>query len=88
MTSIRAAGTLDLTVHRRDPKVRPDVRVPVGQQGRRARVIVAVAAEATGHLGRTVCGRRLELDELWVDYEPESCDVLCTRCFTDGSGAA
>lgn len=87
-TTIRAAGTLDLTVHRRDPDVPARITPVFGQQGRRQRAIVQVAAEATGHAGATVCGKLLELEELWVDYEPEPRDDLCRRCFADQGAIA
>ena len=41
----------------------------------------AIAKEWTGHDGATLCGRRLELDELWTPHIPEPRDPLCPACF-------
>lgn len=90
---IRAAGTLDLTVHRRDvatpPRMHPSGRLSgryraftqadMGQGHERRDVLAA--KEWVGHAGATVCGRRLLLDELWVAYDPESRDRLCPDCW-------
>jgi hypothetical protein len=77
---IRAAGTLDLTVHLRDPDVPAKIRPVFGQQRDRQRVIVDVAREAEGHAGATICGKPLRLEELWTAHDPEPRDVWCDRC--------
>jgi len=77
--TVRAAGTLDLTVHRRDPHAKPHLRV----QGRYS--TNTDVREYDGNFGKTLCGARLATDQLWVDYEPEDRDPLCPRCFTEPS---
>lgn len=91
--TVRAAGTLDLTVHRRDLDVEPKA-IPAKGPTSRYRAIVEhpdgnalkerlAPREWNGHAGATVCGKPMLLEELWVNYVPELIDRLCPRCFPD-----
>lgn len=83
---VRAAGTLDLTVHLRDPAVEPSMR-PANTAGAYYRTLDAKEGrhprvrEWEGHAGATLCGKLLELSELWVEHEPEAGDPCCRGCF-------
>lgn len=85
--TVRAAGTLDLTVHRRDPDVEPVLMPATGARASYRAIRIGKSGfeprEFNGHAGKTVCGKTLDLDELWVDYQPEDRDDLCPRCFED-----
>lgn len=96
--TVRAAGTLDFTVHLRDPDV-PAKVTPARESGSQYRALTErpegsledrfQTREWNGHLGATVCGRRMLLDELWVNYVPDDPrDVNCPQCFGEDLPAA
>lgn len=87
----RAAGTLDLTVHLRDPDVAAKMRPASGVDARYRAITTRPdnaletpkfeVREWNGHAGATVCGRLMLLDELWVRHAPEDHDPTCDLCF-------
>ncbi len=80
LVTVRAAGTLDLTVHARAVDA-PTRTVLSGAT--RYRVGGGTRSLGPGSTaGATVCGRPMLLEELWCPHRPEPRDPRCPRCFT------